>query len=107
MRGLHQGDQRPQDAAAAASQAQDPLRAHFDRTDAVMPNLQTLRSNATVSDAVNNLLASYESRIHSDIQQGKQQSNKRSGRYNIHDTITTQPHLRWPNEGFHASNGKK
>ena len=39
-----------------------------------------------------------------DITQGKQ---KRSGRYNTHDMITVQPHLRWPNKGFHDSNGKK
>ena len=56
---------------------------------------------------MNNLLSSYEGQIHTDIQQGKQQSGKRSGRYNTHDTVSTQPHLRWPNEGFHASNGKK
>ena len=84
-----------------------PSKLISDRRDTVIPNLQTLRSNATMSDAVNNLLASYEGRIHADIQQGKQQSTKLSGRYNTHDTISAQPHLRWPNEGFHASNGKK
>ena len=104
---LHQGDQRPRDTVTVPSQVQDPIKAYFDRRDAVIPNLHTLRSNATVSDAVNNLLASYEGRIQADIQQGKQQSTKRSGRYNTHDTISAQPHLRWPNEGFHASNGKK
>ena len=75
-----------------------------DRRDAVIPSLQALRTNPTVSDAVTNLLESYEGRAHSDITQGKQ---KRSGRYNTHDMITVQPHLRWLNEGFHDSNGKK
>ena len=108
IRGLQQGDQRPRDAVAAASQVQDPFRAHFDKRNAVMPNLQALRSNATMSDEVNNLfMRAYEGRVHSDIQQGKQQPTKRSGRYNTHDTISRQPHLRWPNEGFHVSNGKK
>ena len=107
MHELHQGDQRPRNTATVPAQVQDLLKAHFDRHNAVITNLQTLRSNATVSDAVNNLLASYEGRIHADIQQGKQQLTKRSGRYNTHDTISGQAHLRWPNEGFHASNGKK
>ena len=99
--------QEPQIASAALPQTKQPPTFQVDRHDAVIPNLQTLRSNATVSDAVNNLLSSYEGQIHTDIQQGKQQSGKRSGRYNTHNTVSTQPHLRWPNEGFHASNGKK
>ena len=78
----------------------------MDRRDAVVPNLQTLRNNPTLSEAVNNLLASYEGRMHSELSQGKPQT-KKSGRYNLHDTVSSAPHLRWPNEGFHATNGKK
>ena len=71
-----------------------------------MPNLHILRTNSGISEVVNNLLASYEGRANSDLSQGKPQG-KKSGRYNLHDTISMAPHLRWPNEGFHASNGKK
>ena len=69
--------------------------------------MQSLRTNPTISDAVSGLLASYDGRAHQELSQGKQQSAKKSGRFNTHDTISTHPHLRWPNEGFHASNGKK
>ena len=88
---------------------QDPLQAshQHDSRDAVIPSLQTLRTNPTISDAVNNLLASYEARTHSDLAQGKPNSSRHSGRYNTHGMITAQPHLRWPNEGFQASGGKK
>ena len=65
-----------------------------------------LRSNQGISEAVNNLLTSYEGRAYSDLSQGKPQS-KKSGRYNLHDTVAMAPHLHWPNEGFHASNGKR
>ena len=78
-----------------------------DRRDAVIPNLQVLRGNPGISESVNNLLASYEGRIHSQLAQGKQNTTKRSGRYNAHDSVIAPPHLRWPNEGYHASDGKK
>ena len=78
-----------------------------DRSDAVIPGLQVLRSNPGIAESVNNLLASYESRAYSQLLQGKQNTTKRSGRYNAHDSITAAPHLRWPNEGYHASDGKK
>ena len=89
-------------------QIQDHLQAsqQHEHRDAVIPSLHTLRTNPTVADAVNNILTSYEVRTHSDLAQGKPNS-RRSGRYNTHDMITAQPHLRWPNEGFQASGGKK
>ena len=104
---VHSPQHRPsnsQGSQAAHMKAHMNSHLHQDRRDAVIPSLQALRSNPTVSEAVTNLLATYEARAHSDITQGKQ---KRSGRYNTHDMITVQPHLRWPNEGFHDSNGKK
>ena len=52
------------------------------------------------------MLASYEGRANYDLSQGKPQG-KKSGRYNLHDTVSTAPQLCWPNEGFHASTGKK
>ena len=91
----------PQGPQAAHMRAHTNSHLYQDRRDASIPSLQAL---ITVSDAVTNLLASYEARAHSDITQGEQ---KRSGRYNTHDMVTVQPHLRWPNEGFHDSNGKK
>ena len=60
IRKLHQGAQKPRATTTAPSQIQDTLRSRLDRRDAVIPNLQTLSSNATVSDAVKNLLTSYE-----------------------------------------------
>ena len=77
----------------------------LDRPKAIVPNLHTLRSNHSISEAVNNLLTSYEARAYSDMSQGKPQS-KKSGRCNLHGTISMAPHLHWPNDGFHASNGK-
>ena len=78
-----------------------------ERCDAVMPSLQVLRGNPRISESVNSLLAPYEGRVHSQLTQGKQNLAKRSGRYNAHDSVTAAPHLRWPNEGSHMSNGKK
>ena len=62
----------------------------MDCPDAFIPNLQTLRTNTTVSDAVNGLLASYDGRAHQELCQGKQ----RVLVYLIHDTICTHPHMR-------------
>ena len=72
----------------------------MDRCDAVVPNLQTLRNNPSISEAVNNLPASYEGRVNSELSQGKQQI-KKSGRYNLHDTVSWAPHL------YHVASGKK
>ena len=58
----------------------------MDCRDAVIPNLQSLRTNPTISDAVNGLLASYDGRAHQELSQGKPQSTKRSGHFNTHDT---------------------
>ena len=86
------------------TQPQGNSHLHQDCPDAVILNLQAFRTNPIVSDAVNNLLASYKARAHSDLTQGKQ---KRSDRYHTHDTITVQAHLKMPNKGFHASTGRK
>ena len=103
------GIQQPGAPQLPQTHMQDHLQAfnQHDPRDVVIPSLQTLRTNPTVSDAVNNLLASYEVRTHSDLAQGKPNSSRRSGRYNTHDLVTAQPQLRWPNEGFQASGGKK
>ena len=84
----------------------DNLGQPSDRHDTVIPSIQSLRGNAGISEAVNNLLVSYEGNLHSELARGKQ-NVKKSGRYNTHDSVVAHPHLRWPNEGFHSSNGKK
>ena len=57
--------------------------------------------------AVSNLLASYGGNLYSKLARGKQNVKIKSGRYNTHDSLVAPPHLRWPNEGFHSSSGKK
>ena len=100
------GLQHPTSNAQASAQTQAQQTHTVDRREAVVPNLHMLRTNQGISEAVNNLLTSYEERAYSDLSQGKPHI-KKSGRYNLHDTVTALPQLRWPNEGFHASNGKK
>ena len=74
-------------------------------SDAVLPSLETIRRLPNVSEAVSGILASYDSHNRLESSQGK--PHRRSGRYNTHDTVSVAPEVRWPNEGFHGSNGKK
>ena len=86
----------------------DATRGGDDRQkDTFFPDLNALRQNQTVSQAVAQLVASYEHQARMDLSQGRQNSVKRSGRYNTTDVITAPPHLRWANVGFHAGNGRK
>ena len=96
------GLQHPTTNAEVPARTQEQPAHTLDQREAIVPNLHMLRTNQGISEVVNSLLTSYEGRAYSDLSQGK-----KSGRYNLHDTVTTAPHLRWPNEGFHASNGKK
>ena len=73
--------------------------------DSVLPNLETIRRLPNVSEAVSNILASYDGQNKQKSAQGKPLC--RSGRYNSYDTVSVPPEVRWPNEGFHGSNGKK
>ena len=57
---LQQDMHQPQLSLPTCPQLQDPVRYHIDHRDAVIPNLQSLRTNPTVSDAVNGLLALYD-----------------------------------------------
>ena len=70
-----------------------------------LPNLETIRRLPRVSEAVLNILASYGSQNNQESTLGK--PHHRSGRYNNYDTVSASPEVRWPNEGFHGSNGKK
>ena len=72
----------------------------------IIPGVDVLRRNPTVSQVVSSMLASYDAQIQNQVLQGKQVS-KRSGRYNTTDTTTALPEYCWPNEGYHGSKGKK
>ena len=73
--------------------------------DAIVPGLDSLRKLPNVSEAVSNILASYEQQAKHESLQGK--NSHRSGRYNNFDTVSNPPERRWPNEGYHGSNAKK
>ena len=92
---LHQG--RPQ-FEAAASQTQFNV-------DGIVPSLSTLRQSSEISEAVNQVLSSYENQARLEATQGK--GVKKSGRFNATEAITSSPQLRWPNEGLISVTGKK
>ena len=71
--------------------------------DGVVPSLENLRRLPNISQAVTNALAAYEDQAKSSLL-GKQ---RRSGRYNTTDIAQNPPEIRWPNEGYHSSAGKK
>ena len=74
------------------------------QTDGVVPLVEAKRHMPSISNAVSNLLASYEDQAKASVQ-GRQP--RKSGRYNSTDMAHTAPEFRWPNEGFHGQTGKK
>ena len=92
---------QPSTAAVNTIQWQDSRR------DAVIPSLDALRSNPTLSQAVSQILSTYEGQAKLDAAQGKASNTRRSGRFNATDIVTTPPELRWANEDFHGGQGKK
>ena len=66
--------------------------------DAVLPGLDALRHNPTISQAVSGILASYKEKSQAEATQGK--SSQKSGRFNTTDTVTAIPERRWANEGY-------
>ena len=88
---------RPQ-FEAAASQTQF-------NADGIVPSLSTLRQSSEISQAVNQVLSSYENQARLEATQGK--GVKKSGRFNATEAITSSPQLRWPNEGLISVTGKK
>ena len=74
--------------------------------DAVMPDLNTIRANPTISQSVSQIMATLEAGSRAEATQGKGTIRK-SGRFNATDAITAVPELRWPNEGYHGTNGRK
>ena len=72
-----------------------------------MPSLDALRGNPTLSQAVSQILSTYDSQARLDAAQGKASSTGCSGRYNSTDIVTMPSELRWVNKGFHGGHGKK
>ena len=76
------------------------------QNDAIVPNMEVLRTIPSISEAVNKLLATYDSQLHSRLIQGKN-ATKKLGRFNTVDIITAPAHFGWPNEGFQGVQGRK
>ena len=87
-------------AGTSGTSLPDPVGCASHR-DAILPGLDALRHNPTISQAVNGILASYEERSQAEATQGKNTSRK-SGRFNTTDTVTAIPERRWANEGYHG-----
>ena len=75
--------------------------------DSVVPSLESLRQNATLSQAVSRIMATYDGHARMEAFQGKASAVRRSGRYNTTDLVQAPPETRWANEGFHSGQGKK
>ena len=75
--------------------------------DSVVPSLESLRQNSTLSQAVSRIMATYDGHAKMEAFQGKASTVRRSGRYNTTDLIQAPPETRWANEGFHSGQGKK
>ena len=90
---LLQGDTRPRIDTTEVSR------------DTIILSLDTIRQFPSVNETVTGILASYDGQLRQETLQGK--TSSRSGRYNNYDTVSTPPEIRWPNEGFHGSSGKK
>ena len=95
------GSHQPSTATMNTLHCQDPRR------DTIISSLDALRSNPTLSQAVSQILSTYEGQAKLDAAQGKAPNTRRSGRFNATDIVTTPPELRWANEGFHGGQGKK
>ena len=74
--------------------------------DAVIPHVNTIRTNPTIAQSVSHILSSLEATSRAEATQGKV-THKKSGRFNATDTITAVPKFRWPNEGYHGIGGRK
>ena len=78
-----------------------------DDMDTILPDINVIRNNPNISDAVSRVLTSYEQQSRLQASQGKPHSGKKSGRFNLTDLCTAPPEARWPNEGFQVSSGNK
>ena len=67
--------------------------------DAVIPNVNAIRNNPTISQSVSHILSSLEATSRAEAMQGKA-VHKKSGRFNATDTVTAIPELRWPSAPY-------
>ena len=74
--------------------------------DAVIPDINAIQANPTISQSVSHILSSLEAGSRAEATQGKA-THKKSGRFNATDTVTAVPELKWPNKGFHGIGGRK
>ena len=98
--------QAPQGRATVGQVMGDQQQSVFN-TDGILPNINSLRQNPSISQSVAQIMSSYETQAKQEAAIGKNQHTRKSGRYNTMDTIMSAPELRWPNEGYHNTNGKK
>ena len=84
-----------------------PVTGASDDRDAILPDINVIRNNPGISDAVSRVLASYDQQSRLQAIQGKPHSGKKSGHFNLTDLCTALPEARWPNGGFQVSSGNK
>ena len=94
-------------ARAAVSQSAGEHQQSVFNTDGVLPSINSLRQNPNISQSVAQIMATYEAQAKQEAAIGKNQHVRKSRCYNTTDTITSIPELRWPNEGYHNTSGKK
>ena len=75
--------------------------------DAILPNVNSLRQNSSISQSVSRIVATYEAQTEMEAPIGKNQHILKSGHFNATDTITSIPELRWSNAGYHSTSGSK
>ena len=75
-------------------------------TMASTATLEALKANPFIQQLVEERVAVLESRMKSELQQGNTQ-RKKSGRYNVADTLCGAAHLRWPNESCPVGMSRK
>ena len=94
--------------ASIATTGQHVVNSSIDHhQDHIMPDVNTLRRIPAVSESVAGILANYEAQTRNMALQGKPTTSRRSGWYNTVDAITSEPSMRWPNEGYHGGQGRK
>ena len=71
--------------------------------EAIVPSVNTVRSIPSISSAVSKLLTQYEDQTRQEVIPGKDPHRCKSGRYNVTETTSVKPELRWPNEGYIAT----
>ena len=70
----------------------EQIQAAFN-SDGVIPSLNALRQNNTISQSVNQIITSSEQQAFQDATQGKT-NNRKSGRFNTTETVTNPLQLR-------------